>query len=145
MRFYSHLWGKYTNVIFCIWNIANPACKVVSILSAKDYNYQLTCFYNKFLWSCGFPFPSKWCISHFEMQLFKPVWGGRGEISVFTYCRCVRNMTALRRNTTRYINSSPGHIMLINLFHPCLARRVRPISVILRFSLPWILCIRQKS
>lgn len=39
-----------------------------------------------------------------------------------------KNMTALRRNTTTYINSSPGDpcVMLVNYFHPHVTLRVRP-------------------
>lgn len=61
-----------------------------------------------------------------------------GEINVFTYCRCVIDMTALRRNTTRYIILSPGylHLMLGNSFH--LENLTCQVSnfVILWFSLP---------
>lgn len=47
--FYIHVWGEISlNVIFYIENLAKPACKVVSNLLAKDYNYKLHRFYMKF-------------------------------------------------------------------------------------------------
>lgn len=40
--------GGSLNHVFFIWGIMNPACKVLILFPAKDYNYHLSCFYNKF-------------------------------------------------------------------------------------------------
>lgn len=66
------------------------------------------------VWSCRFQLLSNWSNYILILYIYIALWNwfGRG---VFSYCRCVLPMTALRRNTTTARNSSPGFLQLILL------------------------------